>query len=93
MPCDEAILSVYPNPGLIHLCGKHTQHIPIFRKMKCLHAVQVNDAAAEELRQYFDGLRKDQVIYFNRCEGMTIEQAMEITDGRRLVLCTRSRPQ
>jgi hypothetical protein len=92
-PCDEAVLNVYPNPGMIHLCGSHAQHLPIFRNMKSLHAVQVNDRAAEDLQLYFDGLREDQVIYLNPCAGMTIDKAMEITGGRRLVLCTNARPQ
>jgi hypothetical protein len=78
---------------MIHLCGSHAQHLPVFRNMKSLHAVQVNDRAAEDLQLYFDGLREDQVIYLNPCAGMTIDKAMEITGGRRLVLCTNARPQ
>ena len=33
-PLDEQLLSVYPNGGMIHLCGSHTQHIPTWRNMK-----------------------------------------------------------
>jgi hypothetical protein len=61
--------------------------------MKCLHAVQVNDAAAEELELYFKGLRSDQVIYLSRSPGMPVDRAMEITDGRRMILSMPDRPQ
>lgn len=83
---DEAVLGVYENGGMIHLCGSHTQHIPTFRDMKTLKAVQLNDRAAEDLEAYFNGLREDQIIYVNPCEGMPIEKALEITKGRRLVI-------
>ena len=84
-PRDEALLKVYPNPGMIHLCGSHTQHIENFRSMKHLRIIQLNDLAAEELQFYIDGLREDQVIYLNPCEGMTAAKAMEITGGRRIL--------
>lgn len=84
---DEDVLRAYPNGGMIHLCGSHAQHIETFRNMKTLRAVQVNDRAAEDLQLYFDGLREDQVLYLNPCAGMTVERAMEITGGRRLVIC------
>jgi hypothetical protein len=85
-PLDEALLSVYPHGGMIHLCGAHTQHIPAWREMKALRAVQVNDRAAEDLPRYFNDLRSDQVLYVNPCEGMPLERIMQITGGRRLVL-------
>ena len=91
-PCDEAVLNVYPNPGMIHLCGGHTQHIETFRNMKSLHAVQLNDRAAGDLKYYFEGLRDDQVIYLDPCKEMSAEEAMRITDGRRLVLSMPNRP-
>ena len=83
---DEAVLSAYEHGGMIHLCGSHAQHIETFRNMKSLRAVQVNDRAAEDLQLYFDGLREDQILYLCPCAGMTIERAMEITGGRRLVI-------
>jgi hypothetical protein len=85
-PLDDALLSVYPNGGLIHLCGAHVQHIPAWRAMKSLRAVQLNDRAALDLEIYVNGLRDDQVIYLNPFPGMTAERALEITGGRRLVL-------
>ena len=54
--------------------------------MKSLKAVQVNDRAAEDLQLYFDGLREDQILYLCPCKGMTVERAMEITGGKRLVI-------
>ena len=45
---DDELLSLYPNGGMIHLCGSHTQHIPTWCEMQSLRSVQVNDRAAEE---------------------------------------------
>jgi len=83
---DEDVLNVYENGGMIHLCGSHAQHIENFRNMKSLKSLQLNDRAAEDLPLYFEGLREDQIIYLVPCEGMTIERAMEITGGKRLVI-------
>lgn len=85
-PLDDQLLSVYPHGGMIHLCGAHTQHIPAFRAMKSLKAIQVNDRAAADLQAYFEGLREDQIIYLSPCPEMPVEKAMEITHGHRLVL-------
>ena len=30
------MLSLYPHGGLLHLCGAHTQHIPVWREMAAL---------------------------------------------------------
>ena len=68
------------------MCGVHTQHTPVWRKMGALRAVQVNDRAAEDLGRYFGELRPDQILYVNPCEGMPMERILEITGGRRLVL-------
>ena len=83
---DEELLNVYENGGMIHLCGSHAQHIECFRNMKSLKALQLNDRASADLQLYFEGLRDDQIIYLVPCEEMTIEQAMKITGGRRLVI-------
>jgi hypothetical protein len=85
-PLDDELLSVYPRGGMIHLCGTHAQHIPVWREMKSLRAVQMNDRAAEDLSLYFDGLREDQILYVNPCEKMPVERIMEITGGRRVVV-------
>jgi hypothetical protein len=85
---DDALLSVYPKGGMIHLCGDHDQHIPAWRAMPSLRAVQVNDRAAEDLGRYFDELRPDQIFYANPCPGMPVSRILEITGGRRLVLVT-----
>lgn len=85
-PLDEKLLSVYPNGGMIHLCGSHTRHIPVWKEMKPLRAVQLNDRAAMDLEVYFNELREDQIIYLDPCEGMSIERALEITKGQRIVI-------
>ena len=86
MPLDNALLGVYPNGGMIHLCGSHTQLIPLFAKMPNLKCVQLNDKAAEDLQFYVDGLRDDQVIYLNPCEGMSTKQALQIAKNKKIVI-------
>jgi len=87
-PLDEEILSVHPHGGMIHLCGKHTQHMDSFRRMKSLRALQINNDAAADLAAYFAGTREDQVLYVCLFKGMPLERVMEITGGgrRRVVL-------
>jgi hypothetical protein len=83
---DEGILALYPHGGMIHLCGAHAQHIPTWRAMPALRAVQLNDRAAEDLALYHRGLRADQMLYVNPCDEMPAEEIVSITGGRRLVL-------
>ena len=85
-PLDADVLSVYPHGGMIHLCGAHTQHIPAFREMPALRAVQINDRAAEDLEAYASELRDDQIIYLNRTDTMTADRALSIMSGRRLII-------
>ncbi len=85
-PLDSRLLSVYPHGGMIHLCGAHAQHIPVFRSMPALKAVQLNDRAAGDLGAYYEGLREDQVIYLNPCREMSVDEALRITRGNRLVI-------
>jgi hypothetical protein len=85
-PLDETLLGIYPNGGMMHLCGAHTHLIPAFREMRNLRAVQINDKAACELQYYFEGLRDDQIIYLNPCDEMPVKKALEITKGKRLVI-------
>ncbi|MHB1357091.1 MAG: hypothetical protein ACYCZF_14070 [Anaerolineae bacterium] len=83
---DAEVLAVYPNGGLIHLCGAHTQHIPAWRNRLSFRAFQLNDRAAEDLERYYYDLRADQIIYLNPTETMTAERALKITGGQRLVI-------
>jgi len=85
-PYDDEILSVYPNGGMMHLCGEHTQHMPVWREMKSLRAVQLNDRAAEDLEYYFNDLRDDQILYVNPFDDMPVDRIMEITGGHRVVI-------
>ena len=93
-PLDEKLLSVYPNGGMIHICGSHTQHIETFRNMKPLRALQFNDRAAADLRAYYEGLREDQVFYIIPCKDCSLEQALEATDGgnRLIIVSDRTEP-
>ena len=86
-PLDDAVLGLYKYGGMIHLCGSHTQHVPVFKSMKNLRAVQLNDKAAEDLEAYYRGLRPDQMLYFSPCDGISADDALRITGGDRLVLC------
>lgn len=86
MPLDDALLGIYPHGGLIHLCGSHTQLIPLFARMPHLKCVQLNDKAAQDLRFYVEGLRDDQVIYFSPCEGISTRQALEIAGSKKMVI-------
>ena len=83
---DDALLGAYEKGGMIHLCGGHTQHMETFAAMKNLKTIQLNDRAAGDLDTYFKGLRKDQIIYLNPCPEMSVERALEITKGERLVV-------
>ena len=85
-PYDDETLSVYPNGGMIHLCGEHTQHIPVWREMKSMRALQLNDRAAEDLEYYFNELRDDQILYLNPFDGMPVDRIMDITGGSRVVI-------
>lgn len=83
---DEELLALYPKGGMLHLCGKHTQHLDCWREMQPLKAVQLNDGAAEDLEMYFKELREDQMFYVNPCPGMPVEKILEITGGERTVI-------
>lgn len=85
-PLDDALLSVYPHGGMIHLCGSHTQHLSTWRSLDSFRAFQINDRAAEDLKAYFDGLRDDQIIYANVCPTMPFKKVVEITRGERVVI-------
>jgi hypothetical protein len=85
-PLDDALLSTYPRGGMIHLCGRHTQHLATWREMDSVRAVQLNDRAAKDLEAYYRGLRSDQLLYVNPCEEMPIRRILEITGGERTVI-------
>jgi hypothetical protein len=85
-PLDDGLLSLYPKGGMIHICGSHTQHIPVWKAMRSLRALQVNDRASEDLEAYLAGLRDDQVIYLQPTATMTVERAWKISGGRRLIV-------
>lgn len=85
-PLDEALLKVYPRPGMIHLCGSHTQHIPTWRAMLHLGAVQLNDQATDDLAAYVAGLRPDQVLYVSPTARTPAREIVRLARGRPLVI-------
>jgi hypothetical protein len=85
-PLDDQLLATYKHGGMIHLCGAHTQHIPVWREMASLRAVQLNDRAAEDLEVYLQELRDDQIIYVLPNNSMTVERILRITGGNRVVI-------
>lgn len=80
-PLDEEVLSLYPYGGMIHLCGSHVQHIPTWRGMTGLRAVQLNDRAVEDVSTYHRELRDDQILYANPFPGMPVDRILELTAG------------
>ena len=85
-PFDAELLGGYPHGGMIHLCGRHTQHIPTWREMKELRSLQLNDRAADDLAHYWSGLREDQILYVNPTATTSLERIMQITGGKRVVI-------
>ena len=64
------------------------QLLPLFAKMENLKSVQLNDRAAKDLEYYVKGLREDQVIYLNPFKEMPLMRALEIAEGKKLVVCS-----
>lgn len=92
-PLDDALLQVYPNGGMIHLCGAHTQHIPVWRELKSFRAFQIQDRAAEDFELYFRQLREDQIIYVSPTANLSIERILAISEGRRVVIVADGYPK
>ena len=82
---DDAVLSRYPNGGMIHLCGSHTQHIPVWKQMKSLTAVQVNDRAAEDLEIYLREM-SEKVYYVAPCEAMPRERIEQFAIDHKIII-------
>ncbi len=85
-PFDAQLLAQYPHGGMIHLCGRHLQHVQAWQEMPELRAVQLNDRASEDTERYWKELREDQVLYVYPTPQMTVERIMDITNGRRVVI-------
>jgi len=83
---DNAVLTLWPYGGMMHLCGQHVQHIPAFKRMKSLRSVQLNDSASEDLKAYYADLRPDQLFYVGPTATMTVDRILEISGGHRVVL-------
>jgi len=83
---DDGLLRLHHRGGMIHLCGAHTQHLPIWRSMRALTCLQLNDRAAEDLEQYDAALRPDQIVYAAPCETVSVERIAAVGRRRRVVL-------
>jgi len=85
---DASVPPVYQ--GMIqHLCGHSTQHIQELARRTMVKGLQLNDAAADDYKVYFEGLRQDQVVYVIPTERMPLDRLMSISGGVRTVILTR----
>lgn len=82
---DDAVLSRYPNGGMIHLCGSHTQHIPTWRKMSSLTTIQLNDRAAEDFEIYLRDM-PEKIYYVKPCEGMPMERLVRLANDHKIII-------
>jgi len=83
---DQRLLGAPWQGGCIHLCGRHTQHCAAWASLPELKAVQLNDAACDDLETYYRSLREDQFFVVMPSNRMPVEECLRITQGRRLVL-------
>jgi len=83
---DERLMGAPWLGGCIHLCGRHTQHCAAWSSMPSLKALQLNDAACDDLETYYRSLREDQFFVVMPSNRMSVEECLRITHGRRLVL-------
>jgi hypothetical protein len=80
-PLDDELLSLYPHGGMIHICGSHQHHIPTWRKMTSVRAIQFNYPATQYFQDYYDGLRDDQMLYLDRPDDLPLEVMLAGTHG------------
>ncbi len=85
-PYDDAIFRIYPKGGMLHICGYHHQHIPMWREMESLKVMQLSGDSMTFLQLYFDGLRDDQLMFVSPHATMSLDDIMEVTGGRRVVI-------
>ena len=85
-PLDGEILGLYPNGGMIHLCGSHTQHCGTWSKMDVVRAVQLCAGPNLEVDVYFNELRDDQIIYIGPTKDLSLDRILNVTGGRRTIL-------
>ena len=86
MEGDRLLLRRHALGGCIHLCGNHLQHIKTWTSMDEVKAFQLNGDACDDLEKYWKALRPDQYIIFHPSRRVTVEDAMDITGGKRLVI-------
>lgn len=87
-PFDCEVLSLYPDGGMYHLCGSHTQHISTWSQCKQLKAFQLNDRATDDLEYYVTGLREAQILYAKSYrENHLQKKPVALTGGNCLIYC------
>ena len=85
---DRELFGCSARGGCIHLCGRHAHHLQAWRDAPEVKSLQLNDAACDDLQLYWENLRPDQFIILVPSEKVTMEEALEITGGRQLVVNT-----
>lgn len=83
---DAELLAASPHGGMIHLCGDHARHIPIWREMPMVSSIQLNDRATEDFEAYLSGLRPDQVLYISPTDTVTSDDIIKASRGARVIL-------
>jgi len=92
-PYDNRLMDIYPTGCLMHLCGASEQHIPTFREMPKLKAVQLNDRATEAFEQYYAGLREDQILYVIPTANVSIESVLRVSNGGKRIVIVADTPR
>ncbi len=85
-PYEDKVMSLYPNGSMIHICGKHTQHIPTWREMQSVRVLQLDEPAAQDLETYFNEMREDQIFFVFPWPSVPLKRIMDITGGKRVVI-------
>jgi hypothetical protein len=85
-PLDQALIRLSRGGALMHICGAHAQHIPTWKGLAGLRAVQLNDRAMDDLAAYYQQLHSDMIFYLCPSPQMNVERIMELTGGRRVIL-------
>jgi hypothetical protein len=83
---DQELLRAMPNGGMIHLCGASAQHMPAWKNMPEMRALQLNDRATDDFELYWNGSREDQILYVDPTEKYPVERILDITKGKRVVI-------
>lgn len=90
---DRQLFRCHADGGCVHLCGQHTQHLDTWRAMPEVKSLQLNNRACDDLETYWRDLRDDQFVILVPSERVSLNDALRITGGRRLVVAGESKEQ